>query len=353
MSSPSAFAPAGPVPWGLPVADLDAGIDRSAADLEALRDARVLVTGGTGFLGSWLVASLLRASKRLDLGLQLTVLSRDPAAVPLDEGPTLRLLRGDVRCLPDPGPVDVVLHGAASSSAGYGRGDGSPAQMASTIVGGTQEVLEVAGRNHARVLLLSSGAVYGPQVGAVAEECTTAPDRRGARSAYAQAKRAAETLCATATATGHVTAVVGRLFAFVGPRIPLDAHFAAGNFLRDAIAGTPIEVVGDGRPVRSYLYAGDLAEWCWALLARGRPGTAYNVGSPVPVTVEELARRVARLPVPPVDVHVLGSPGEGPPEVYVPSTRRAERELGLQAHTDIDAALHKTYEWLLSHHCSP
>ena len=87
------------------------------------------------------------------------------------------------------------------------------------------------------------------------------------RSAYAEAKRLAETMFAAATESGDVEAVVARLFAFIGPRIPLDAHFAAGNFLRDALAGRPVEVHGDGQPRRSYLYAGDLPEWCWALLA--------------------------------------------------------------------------------------
>jgi len=342
----------GSTPWGLPIADLDAGVEYAAHDLDVLQGSRVLVTGGTGFLGSWLVASLLRANERLNLGLQLVLLSRDPGAVPLVEGPALHLLPGDVRSLPDPGSVDIIVHGATSSSSTGLSADGQPAQMASTIIGGTLAVLELAKRCHARLLMLSSGAVYGPQLNTVAEDCNTAPDPLSASSVYAQAKRLAEALCAAAAEAGDVTAVIARLFAFVGPRIPLDAHFAAGNFLNDALRGQSIAVQGDGRPRRSYLYAGDLPEWCWALLTRGRPGVAYNVGSPEPVTIEELAWRTARLVSPPADVHVLGPRDEGPPPWYVPSTARAELEFGLRPRTDLDTALHNTYKWLIARRAS-
>ena len=157
--------------------------------------------------------------------------------------------------------------------------------MAETIVEGTREVLRAAATKGARVLFLSSGAVYGRQHAAVAEECEGAPDPMDPRSSYGQAKRLAENLCAIATQAGRADVVVARLFAFVGPRIPLGAHFAVGNFLQDALERRPVLVQGDGQARRSYLYAGDLPEWCWAPLARGRAGVAYNVGSPDPVSI--------------------------------------------------------------------
>jgi dTDP-glucose 4,6-dehydratase len=165
------------------------------------------------------------------------------------------------------------------------------------------------------------------------------------RSAYGEAKRLAENLCAAATAAGEVEAVVARLFAFVGPRIPLGVHFAAGNFLDDALNGRPIVIRGDGVPRRSLLYAGDLPE-CWALLVRGRSGTAYNVGSPDAVTIEALARSVAGLVTPAVEVEILGAPSDGPASWYVPSTVLAESELGLRPWTSLEVGLRKTFAWL-------
>jgi nucleoside-diphosphate-sugar epimerase len=334
------------VPWSLPPGDLDDGIERSEADLSVVAGARILVTGGTGFLGSWLVASLIRANARLGLGMQIVVLTRQPASALLDGFPSVSILRGDVRSMPDPGPVDVIVHGAATSSSTYGQGDGDPRVMAATIVDGTRAVLDAAAGRHARVLFLSSGAVYGPQVGTVAEDAPSSLDSMDPRSAYGEAKRLAENLCAAATAAGEVEAVVARLFAFVGPRIPLGVHFAAGNFLDDALNGRPIVVRGDGVPRRSFLYAGELPEWCWALLARGRSGTAYNVGSPDAVTIEALARRAANLVTPAVEVEILGVPSDGPVSWYVPSTALAESEFGLRPRTSLEVGLRKTFAWL-------
>ena len=335
-------------PWGLPADDLRTSAEVSGGDLEALRGARVLVTGGTGFLGSWLVASLLEANEMLGLRLRLVLVSRHPSAVPLVEGPSLQVVGGDVRSLRAPGSFEVILHGAASSSARYGIGDGEPRAMAATIIEGTRAVLEVGRASRARMLFLSSGAVYGPQEAPVDEEVTSGPNPMDPRSVYGQAKRLAETLCASASSAGEVDVVVARLFAFVGPRLPLDAHYAAGNFLGDAVAGRRVRVSGDGRPLRSYLYAGDLPEWCWALLARGVPGRAYNVGSPAALSISELAHRVAALAPGSLAVEFLGSPESGPAPCYVPSTDRVRTELGLQPRTDLDLALRKSYAWFSS-----
>jgi nucleoside-diphosphate-sugar epimerase len=335
-------------PWDLPQDDLEDGIERARGDLQALAGAKILITGGTGFLGSWLVASLLVAAERLDLGIHLNVLTRNPTGLDLPASPRVTVVRGDVRSLPDVGPFDYIVHGAASSSAARGRLEVEPMHVAETIVDGTRSVLEVAARNTARVLFLSSGAVYGPQTGRVAEDCMLSPDPMDPASTYGHAKRLAENLCAVATQTGGAETVVARLFAFVGPRIPTDAHFAAGNFLRDAAAGRPIVVRGDGRPRRSYLYAGDLPEWCWSLLVRGRSGAAYNVGSPDPITVEELACRTAELSPKALEVRVLGEPSDHIPPWYVPSTRLAKIELGLEPRTSLALGLRKTYDWLAS-----
>jgi nucleoside-diphosphate-sugar epimerase len=333
-------------PWGLPLSDIDEGVVRASSDLVGLSGARVLVTGGTGFLGSWLLTSLIRANATLDLGLDLVVLSRQPSSVPLHDDPSVSLIQGDVRSLAGLGEFHIVVHGAAVSSATYGRGDSEPMAMISTIVDGTKAVLDAVSARRARLLLLSSGAVYGPQTHSVEEGSPVTLDSMDWRSAYGQAKRMAETLCSTATQAGDVDAVVGRLFAFVGPRIPLDSHFAAGNFLRDALHRRPIVVKGDGRPRRSYLYVGDLPEWCWGLVARGQSASAYNVGSPEAVTIEELARMTAELASPAVDVSILGEASSGPAAWYVPSTDRARTELGLEPRTPLHEALAKTLRWL-------
>ena len=137
--------------------------------------------------------------------------------------------------------------------------------------------------------------------------------------------------------------MIARPFAVVGPGLPLDAHFAIGNFIADAVAGREIVVGGDGRPLRSYLYAGDLAVWLVTLLVRGRSGRAYNVGSDRAIGIGELARLVRSVVPGSGKVSINGTPD--PKAVrsrYVPSVDRARTELGLAAWTSLEDAIHRT-----------
>ncbi len=337
-------------PWGLPLEDLTRSVDQSSADLLAWRGARILITGGTGFLGSWLVATMLHANRALRLDLKIDLVARSGAAIPLNVRGAVRVIECDVRSVSEEeGEYALIVHGAASSGASYGTGDGEPRTVARTIVDGTNSVLQVAARSRAQVVFLSSGAVYGQQTTSeVAEDDRHGPDPLDPRMAYGEAKRLAETLCAAATAAGDAKVTVARLFAFVGPRIPLDGHFAVGNFLADVRARRPIRVLGDGSTVRAYLYAGDLPEWCWAIATRGEPGRAYNVGSSRPVTIAQLAELVRQLGPEPVAIQIEGKPSSGPVNRYVPNTERARSELGLSVRTDLPTALRKSYRWIAS-----
>lgn len=139
---------------------------------------------------------------------------------------------------------------------------------------------------------------------------------------------------------------IARCFSFVGPYLPLDIHYAIGNFIRDGLAGGPIHVSGYGTPYRSYLYAADLAIWLWTILFRGIPGEAYNVGSDDAITIRNLAYQVAtsfpNLP----KVIIANPPVPGRlAERYVPSVKKARESLGLNSWTKLKEALHRTIRW--------
>ena len=317
-------------------------------DWRPLRGARLLLTGGTGFFGGWLLESLLAAEAAHRLGVRVAVLTRDPAAFArarprLAGHPAVALLQGDVLELrPSGARYTHVVHAATTVAPLAGAGD--PRRLFDTIVEGTRRVLEVARQaGSRRLLLVSSGAIYGRQPTGLAqlpEEHLGGPDPLSPPSAYAEGKRAAELLCACAAAEGWLEPVVARGFAFSGPYLPLDGHFAIGNFVRDALAGGPIRVAGDGTPSRSYLYGADLASWLWTLLLEGRPGRAYNVGSERAVTIAELAGLVAAVLQARGGVEVAVAPEPGrPAERYVPSTRRAREELSLTERWTLEEAV--------------
>ena len=139
---------------------------------------------------------------------------------------------------------------------------------------------------------------------------------------------------------------VARLFAFVGPYLPLDRHFAIGNFVADALAGRSILVRGDGSPVRSYMYAADMAVWLWVMLLHERAaGATFNVGSERSISIAETARLVAAQCGAEMDVTVLGGANRGAGDRYVPSTRRARDELGVSEIVGLPEAVRRTLAW--------
>ncbi len=341
---------------GLPADDLDRVLKWAREPLEELRGGRLFLSGGTGFFGQWLLASLLHADSALGLGLKVVVLTRDPAAFRhrapgLAGHSAVELWPGDVRWFEYPkGECTHVVHAAADTNVAAAA---QPLRLLDTIVGGTRRMLDYSVLcNARRFLFVSSGAVYGElpaDPALVPEGFPGGPDPADPSSAYGEAKRLAEQLCSLYDAESRVPSVVARCFAFVGPLLPLDAHFAVGNFIRDALFADSIRVRGDGSPVRSYLYAADLSAWLLTLLVRGTPGRPYNVGSDQSITVRELAQRVADAVAPGKPVVVDSkTAAPGARSRYVPAVARAREELGLKVWTDLPDALRRTAEWVRS-----
>ena len=331
--------------------DLEQVLAHTGSLWEELRGGRIFITGGTGFFGCWLLESFVWANDHLRLGAKALVLTRDPEAFRrqaprLAAHPALQFLRGDVRDFAfPPGPFDAVLHAATDIRSPAAAQQ--PLVLFETIVNGTRRVLDLAAQAGAKKFLLtSSGAVYGPQPPSlthIPETYGGAPDPLNPREAYGAGKRAAEMLCALYAQPGGLEPKIARCFAFVGPYLPLDAHIAIGNFLRDALGGGPIYITGDGTPWRSYLYAADLAIWLWTILFRGAASVPYNVGSEDARPLTAWADLVAGNFTPRRDVCVAKKPVVGrPPERYVPQTTSARERLGLRQLVEPSDAIRRT-----------
>jgi nucleoside-diphosphate-sugar epimerase len=349
-------------------ADLDHIFDHTRHLWDDLRGERLFITGGTGFFGSWLLESFLWINERLNLNSQVTVLTRSPetflAKNPhLAQADAVTLLPGDIRTFVFPtGTFSHIIHAATDASAKLNAEN--PRLMLDTIVDGTRRTLDFAQSCGAiRFLLTSSGAVYGkqpPVLTHIPEEYSGAPDPLDSKSAYGQGKRMAEHLCALASLAtnglplnlnnerqaAQLQIKIVRCFAFIGPYLPLDAHYAICNFIRDGLSGGPIIIQGDGNPRRSYLYAADLAIWLWTILFRGQACHAYNVGSEVSLSITEIAQRVAEQFHAKSTIEIRGKANPlQPVESYAPDTSRAKNELGLEETHTLDDAIARTIRY--------
>ena len=336
----------------VPVEDLQRSFEHlPEAIWRELDGRRIYITGGTGFLGKWLLATLLDVRRRLDMQCTVTVLSRRPeafmSAMPmLATAPGVTLVKGDVCTVePDGCHYDTVIHAATDVIA-----PNTPRETFDTCVEGTRRALAIASASGARdFLLVSSGAVYGRQpadMDRVPEGFSGAPDPLVPSSAYGEGKRVAEWLSCTGGADAGFDVKIARCFAFVGPHLPLDKHFAIGNFLSAALDRRDLVIQGDGSPVRSYLYAADMAGWLWAVLLRGAHARAYNVGASEGLSIAELASAVCKALDLELPVHVLTPRAHDvPAQRYVPDNSRARLELDLPVPIPLAEAIARTACW--------
>ncbi len=311
---------------------------------------KIFLTGGTGFFGKALLRHHLASEQSKTC--ELAVLSRNPqqfliANPEFSEHPSITFLKGDIQqrhSLPWDQSFTHVLHAATDSTIGHSL---TPLQRHDQIVEGTRNILDLAVATGARrFLLTSTGAIYGPQpadLAAIPEDWPGSPPLAAPRTAYGQAKRVAEHLCALFAEQHGLETVVARCFAFVGPDLPLNVHFAIGNFIHDALRADTITVSGDGSPLRTYLEQSDLAHWLFNLLELGCSGEAYNVGSDEVISIGQLANLVRDILAPDKPVRILGQPtASSPRNRYIPDVRKAQQELGLRITTSLAEAISRT-----------
>ena len=315
-----------------------------------------LFSGGTGFFGKALLRYWLSDAGQEHRPESVIILSRSPSRF-LKEHPEFAearwinwieadVTRADSLLEVDVSRVSHVLHAATESTRGPSL---SHQQQFDQILSGTRNMLALAFRaGRPRFLLTSSGGVYGrfpDGLSHIAESHFGMPDPLDPRSAYSIAKRASEHLCALAGSEHGLPVIICRPFAFCGQDLPLDVHFAVGNFIRDALWKDKITVSGDGSPVRSYLDQDDLAALLTSLLTDGQPGEAYNLGSDEPISILDLAHLVLDLIAPGKRVDVLkSSDGVASRQYYVPDISKVTKALGVRKTVSLGDSIVRTAE---------
>jgi dTDP-glucose 4,6-dehydratase len=344
------------VPDGLLPIDLEQIYALAQNDFQVLAGASLFMTGCTGLVGKWLVDGILWANRNAALDCRVTVLTRDAALVRRAMphwagGDSIIILEKNIYDLQreDIMPFTVAVHGLNLLN------DGSPSwplRHMETAFEGTKRFFELAAASGCRrMLLLSSGAVYNnffPDQPAPFREIY---DRRIGFEAhvYSETKRFMEFYTATLGATTEISVPIARLFTFFGPYMPLHARQALNSIFSDALHDRNIHIQGDGTAVRSYMYAADMAVWLLAVLARGRSGTSYNIGSELPINIKDLAALILEISGKDLKIEIQGldMPGNAP-SLYLPDTGRAKNELGLCQSITLREALERTWNWYSS-----
>ncbi|MDR3490946.1 MAG: NAD(P)-dependent oxidoreductase [Gammaproteobacteria bacterium] len=338
----------------LPTEDLEHIWKKANRCLPELMNAKIFMTGATGFFGQWLLESVHYANHFFDTKIEVLALTRSASGFikkspHLAQALWLNFLEGDVRHFSFPqNEFTHVIHAATDASAALNQAN--PMLMLDTTFLGTRRVLEFAKQAQVKSFLLtSSGAVYGKQpddIENITESYTDAENPIEQNSAYGMGKLAAEYLSLLYFQQYKLPVKIARCFAFVGPHLPLDTHFAIGNFISNALNQEQISIAGDGSPYRSYLYAADLMIWLWTILCHGTSGRSYNVGSDQAINIADLAQLVAVSVTPSLAVNIaqIKNPNVSA-QRYVPSTERAKQELDLDLWVDLPTAIHRTINW--------
>ena len=300
--------------------------------------ARILVTGGAGFIGSHLVEFLLQQGHDL-LCLDNYFTGSKENLTHLRDNPRLEMIRHDV-VNPIMLEVDQVYHLACPASPVHYQYN--PVKTIKTNVLGTLHMLGLAKRVKARILLASTSEIYGdPLEHPQKESYWGNVNCLGPRSCYDEGKRVAETLMADYHRQNRVDIRIARIFNTYGPRMALNDGRVVSNFIVQALSGKEITIYGAGQQTRSFCYVSDLVDGLVRLMNCENQTEPVNLGNPEEFTIMELAEKVLALtgssaalvfkPLPPDD-----------PVRRKPDISRAKAILDWQPTVPLDAGLRAT-----------
>lgn len=300
--------------------------------------ARILVTGGAGFIGSHLVERLLGQDHEV-LCLDNYFTGSKANLGHLRDNPRLELIRHDV-VNPIMLEVDQIYHLACPASPVHYQYN--PVKTIKTNVLGTLNMLGMAKRVKARILLASTSEIYGdPQVHPQKEDYWGNVNSIGLRSCYDEGKRVAETLMMDYHRQNRVDIRLPRIFNTFGPRMAINDGRVVSNFIVQALTGGEITIYGEGQQTRSFCYVSDLVEALMRLMNREGVHDPVNLGNPDEFTIMQLADKVRALidtpsatshrPLPPDD------PGRRRPDIT-----RARELLDWQPTVPLEQGLRQT-----------
>jgi nucleoside-diphosphate-sugar epimerase len=313
----------------------------------------LLVIGGSGFFGKSILDAFSRGLLKPWDVTYVIVMARNAQRL-VQEAPKLisrnvTILSADITTTDNLPYADFVIHAAASTDVRNYLS--SPKDEKKNIQAGTYHYCDLARIHHtnSKIVYVSSGAIYGVQpsnLGEIDESFVGDLSKMApGKLDYAVAKQDAERAIIDLGAAG-LNVSIARCFAFVGKYLPRDQHFAIGNFINDVLNKRPIVVKATHQVYRSYMYADDLVEWLMTILDHSsKDCPTYNVGSDQEILVSDLAKELSQRYHLPAEVPLIS---DFKIDRYIPSIKKARRELNLNITTRLDDAINITIEKIIN-----
>ena len=332
--------------------DLKFVLSQLKTSIVKLKNAKILITGGTGFFGKSILSSLLHLNVSLNLNIKIFVLSRNPIKF-INQFPEVRnyrelfFIEGNIiNFSTNENGFTHIIHGATEATI---EAHQNISNLSEVIIKGTKNILDFANKKKINnILYISSGSVYGKQPSKnftkIIENSGFCLDSSNFNDASGIFKKAAELLCNYwATEKNEKTIKIARCFSFVGPWLPIDTHFAIGNFIKSATMNSDIVIHSDGSSVRSYMYTSDLVIWLFKILLCEKKFLTINVGSDEAYSLYEVACLVKKITK--KNIHILT---ENKPQflstAYVPNINLAKKN-NLRVFTSLESSIMKTVKF--------
>ena len=325
-------------------------------EFDLLTNKSILITGGTGFFGKWFLELIFYANKNYNTNILTTLITRNENRFLLENphfknNKFLKIIQIDIVDLKKINhKFDFLLHMAATSATETFNGE-TDANKTSTLFNGAKNIMEIAiASNIPKILFTSSGVVYGSSSKDMKDEDDVSHSLGlEKRNGLAKGKLLAEDIISNLSLENNINFKIARCFSFVGPYLPLNIHYAIGNFINDATFKDEILINGNGSPYRSYLYISDTLIWLIKLLVGNEEGV-FNVGSERRIKIVELANMVRDIVGPSKKVIIQEKEmheGNFKRDVYLPNTSKIRDSLGVKEWTSLEAAILKTAKFSL------
>jgi len=313
-------------------------LDKRVSSLIKAKDSHIVILGGSGFIGTWLLCLISVLNKKFNFNITLTIIDKNKSNISKeffsDDKSKINFVNKDVAYISElPSKTNYIIHAACNPD--IREHASNPFDTSASIADGVSNILKISNMLSSlkKIMYLSSGLA----------DCNYNQD------IYSRSKSFAELLCSSARQQFRAPILIGRPYSFMGPFHQISSPWAQNMFILDAINGKSIRVRGDGNTVRSYMYGADAAFWILSLTINGEIGETYSIGSDEEVRIEELANIISKnfkgdIPV----VLNTSKRAEARSSHFVPNTEKERNNFDLKIYTSFESTIKKTVNWYIN-----